>query len=466
MGGVPPHGFDLRYQNQGGEFILQLRYNRDGSKQVLDSGGHLIRTLCRGESIAVSRRDSCRLVLGDPVRVEAVRRIFRMYVEDRFGIKRVADALNKDRVPTARDQAWSGHASGQWSQSAVRDVLVHPAYCGDMVWNRRTDARFFRIEHGRAVERRGVLSRRLEFNEKCAWVIVRDAHPAIVPRSRWEAAQKRLASQPASAAQRGINQRTGLPARAGPAAASGPRSRFLLSGLCSCARCGSTYEGYTQRGTARLDGERARQYSYACGGYIRRGPSVCGLGRVAQAWLERRVGDVLVERYAAYSGPDGADRLAQAARVLLEQRHAKARRMQAEARRRLEQVMGTIRALLDNITPTNRAMVDERLVELATERARLERESESVPGAEAPDMLSPEQLEEAAASFTDLRCTLHRGTLDRRQAAVRRCIRRVWIDHPAGTARLELLLVPGVADGPVADVVIPLSSAASGRAHG
>src|SRR5210317_1739551 len=39
MGGVPPHGYDLRYENCEGKFLLILRYMPDGSKQILDKTG-------------------------------------------------------------------------------------------------------------------------------------------------------------------------------------------------------------------------------------------------------------------------------------------------------------------------------------------------------------------------------------------------------------------------------------------
>ncbi len=53
-------------------FLLTLRYNQDGTKAVLDEHGKFQRTLERGESIAVSRKDHCTLVPSDPVRVALI----------------------------------------------------------------------------------------------------------------------------------------------------------------------------------------------------------------------------------------------------------------------------------------------------------------------------------------------------------------------------------------------------------
>ncbi len=65
-----PYGYDLRYESLSGEFLFVLRSMPDGSKRMLDGRRRLIRTLPRGESISVSRRDRCKLALSAKDRVE------------------------------------------------------------------------------------------------------------------------------------------------------------------------------------------------------------------------------------------------------------------------------------------------------------------------------------------------------------------------------------------------------------
>ena len=55
MGGVPPHGYDLRYEAADGAFLLVVRYMPDGSKQILDESGSFTRTLARGDSLSTSK---------------------------------------------------------------------------------------------------------------------------------------------------------------------------------------------------------------------------------------------------------------------------------------------------------------------------------------------------------------------------------------------------------------------------
>ena len=58
----------------------------DGSKELYNEKGKLIRTLVRGESLNISNRDQAKLTFSDPERVKVVKRIFYMYVEQGRGL--------------------------------------------------------------------------------------------------------------------------------------------------------------------------------------------------------------------------------------------------------------------------------------------------------------------------------------------------------------------------------------------
>ncbi|HEV7297920.1 MAG TPA: recombinase family protein [Tepidisphaeraceae bacterium] len=357
MGGAPPYGYDLRYATQAGQFLVRVRYEPDGTKLAMDEPGQTIfRTITKGESLAVTRRDRCWLVPGRPDRAEAVRRIFDLYAGGR-GFKLIASALNREGVPPARGPGWARRCSGLWSLTSVRAILVNPAYCGDLAWNRRTDARFHRIANGVAAERH-VTGRRLEANAPQDWVVVPDAHPPLVPRALWESANRRMAAVPESHRQRGTHpqQRSGV---------TGPKAKFLLSGLITCGRCGGRYEGITQRlRTKDLHGNTNKSYFYACGNAIRRGPGVCTFGQVSRDGLERAVVAAVVRFYDERYGGSLA-KIRRAIEAMLGEDRTRAAATQGELSLRLAKVEGTVRNLLDNITAANRAMVDRRLVELA-----------------------------------------------------------------------------------------------------
>jgi len=451
MGGAPPYGYDLRYQSQAGEFLFDLRYQRDGTKQVLDQRHHLVRTLARGESISVSKRDRCTLVPSDRERVKTIESIFRLYIQERKGLKAIADQLNRDGVPTARGPEWSSIYSGQWAMSTVRAILVNPAYAGDLAWNRRTDARFFRIAgDGRAIERKSTGAhglRRLESNDPSDWIVTEDAHPPLVPRRVFQQAQKLLkhaAEQFQGATLADSEVVTG--------GWSGPRARFLLSGLVRCSRCQSRYEGCTDPSGRKTDDgtPRSKCYSYACGGYIRRGKSVCRRGAVPQAQMEEAVVDAVLKCYKGLGGAEGRKRLSALIAESVGAERERATVRQGEIEVALEHLDATVRNLLDNLTAANRSVADQRLRELQAERKRLETEAEDLERATLKGQEVRALTDETARFIAGLEATLRESPVVERQAAIRRCLESVVFDREAGSARVMVRKAPLVLGGPKA----------------
>ncbi len=428
MGGVAPHGYDIRYTNDRGEFLFVIRFMPDGTKQQLDGCGGLVRTLERGERISISKRDSGSLVLGHPERVETIRTIFRLYTEERRGLTAVSAYLNEHNVPTPRGPAWSHIYCGEWRDSTVRSILINPLYSGDMVWNRRTDARFHRIEHvnghGRPVERRDPHGARLVPNDKRDWVIVRDTHEAIVPRRTWELAQEIRQGKPASSSQVSGGRPVG--------GWQGMRARFLLSGLVRCERCGGRYQGVTRSsGKRRPDGTRYKHRYYGCGSYVAKGRSACAFGPVDQDRLEAAVVDTVIKFYQErYGGADGHKQLAAAVRDHLGHESADI----AEAGRRLERdrerIDQKIETLLDNLSDKTRELVEERLVQLRDDRDRLKTRADELERLALRDAEVHDLVLELRGFLAALEGSLRVGPNEQRVAALRRCVGSVLISAP------------------------------------
>lgn len=134
-----------------------------------------------------------------PDEATVVRLIYRLYTEERRGIRLIAQYLNNAGIPTRR--------GGSWSLTGVRDLLRNPAYIG-------TYTRF------------GMRRPR--------------AHPAIVETDVYRAAQKTTRKR------RPVNR----VARPDP---------FLLSGMAHCGYCENKMMGVTRRRSwRRKDGQRSR----------------------------------------------------------------------------------------------------------------------------------------------------------------------------------------------------------------
>ncbi|MHC4466971.1 MAG: recombinase family protein [Planctomycetota bacterium] len=406
MGGVPPYGYDLRYENAEGKFLLILRYMPDGTKQILDKNKKLV---------------------------------FNMYVNQGMGFKSIAYTLNNKNVPAARNSKWSHIYSGTWTDTTLRAILVNPIYSGDMVWNRRTDARFHKISNGQAVDRKDIHGARLVPNDKTDWIVVRDAHPALINRRLFEGVKQQLESRVASIEQRGRDPRVKTHGKTW----NGKRNRFILSGLLKCSLCGSRYQGVTRaKGKRRMDGTKIRRYYYGCGGYITKGRKICEMNPIPKEELEEKVIEAVLEFYSPYLQKHGRNMLAE----IIKQQTGAEQEDVAGARQRAEDELSRISQiidnLLDNLNETNREFVDKRLNELSKQRQQLEQRLEEL------DRLSISQGEvqtmaaDAMKFISSLEFTLQKGLPQEKLTVLRQCIERVWINKPKNTMKLAIRLIP------------------------
>jgi DNA invertase Pin-like site-specific DNA recombinase len=195
LGGFPPYGYDLRYETSNGNFRFIIRYMRDGSKQMLSSAGQLVGILKRRESAITMKSDRCRLVFSAPERVEIVREIYDLFLGRNMKPSAITQSFNERGIPTARSPDWSRVCSGIWRTITIQNILQNPAYAGDLVWNRRTLAKFFRIgRDGILEERLDAHTRRTAANGIDVWIRSADAHPAIIERTMWNMAQTLLSN--------------------------------------------------------------------------------------------------------------------------------------------------------------------------------------------------------------------------------------------------------------------------------
>ncbi len=440
MGGTPPYGYDLRYQSADGQFLFALRYMQDRTKQVFDEKGKLTRTLGRSESVNTTKRDRAKLIPGDPDRVKVIEQIFKMYAEQGKGFKALAHTLNEKSVPTARGPEWSHIYSGKWTDTTIRSMLVNPIYTGDMVWNRRTDARFHQIKNGQAVERKNVHGARLVPNDESDWMIVRDAHPPLVSRRLFEQAKQRRECRIESIEQRGKNPRLQTQGRNW----HGRRSRFILSGLLTCSLCGSRYQGLTRhKGKKRRDGSRVKNYYYGCGGHITKGKAVCEMNSIPQDVLESTVIDAVLDFYRPYLAKGGRLELGAEVKRLLGSEGKDLAGARERALAEKQKIDSTIGNLLDNITAVNRELVDKRLSELDKRRQQLEVRIEEL------ERLSISQAEiqtvtsDAMHFIASLEHILRQGLPHEKLTALRQCIERAQVDKPACKVTLHVHPVPG-----------------------
>ncbi len=444
MGGVPPFGYDLRYEKLSGAFMFHVRHMRDRTKQLYDESWKPLRTLGRGQSPALTKQDHCRLVLSCQARVNTVREIYRLYLEERRGFAAIADRFNRLGVPTIRGTNWSNKCGGRWTCSAIRQILTNPTYVGDLAWNRRTHGKINQIRNGEAVERTDALIRKSRHNDELDWIIVQDTHPPIVSRYVWERSNW-LIRERSQVFLKEIHD-TGLPKlnllRRMSFRWTGPPARFLLSQLATCAHCGSRYEGCVVQNTRRKP-QGKREHEYLCGGW-NRGRRMCKKGAIPQHSLEAVVIKQVVEFYKRYRGCRGRSRCLQAIRpsVVLEERTV------AVIRRRLRAKITELdQAHLDpapgsdsgktNIASRNPNTQDRK-------RALLERRLESLDYIALSEDEIPELLDRMQIFVEELHEILRGRDQEERLAAIRRCVVGITVDAVSQRAQIELRDVPTI----------------------
>jgi hypothetical protein len=212
-----------------------------------------------------------------------VRQIFSLYAAG-DGILAIAKRLNAEGVPTPRPRGHQRHRPRSWSPSAIREMLRHDLYRGELVWNR-----------SRWTKRRRGGRRRAERPES-EWRRQQDPAWVIVPPDLWDAVHERIAER------RAVRRPGNVPA--GPARSN--RARALLAGLLQCDVCGGAFCSIS-RGVATCSWRRSR------------GPSTCTNGlRVPYADLEARIIGAVREQVVL----PGADFVVERALELLRQRRA------------------------------------------------------------------------------------------------------------------------------------------------
>ncbi len=172
------------WQNEAPFGYRREAFGFQGSRRILEIGQRK------------SEDEKVRLTPGPDEEVRLVRWLFEQYASGGIGTELLA-ARAFERFPGRK-----------WNKQWMRLLLQNPAYVGDVVWGRR--------ENGPD----GTQSRKADPSN---WVIYRDAHPALVSRSLFEAVQVRLAAN---------RTRTRLSAGGYP-----------LSGILSCAHCGDPLAG-------------------------------------------------------------------------------------------------------------------------------------------------------------------------------------------------------------------------------
>jgi DNA invertase Pin-like site-specific DNA recombinase len=308
-----------RWQQEAPFGYRRLATRADGQQRVL----------------AIAQRKSAdevsRLTLGPDEEVAAVRWMYETYAKGGLSTRSMAREMEK-RFPKR----------AKWSNVTCRQILHNPAYVGDIVWCRRVTDKTERLER--------------TVRDVSEWVIVKDAHAAIVSRELAETVRLRFVS----------NKRQTTATQGG----------YPLSGVIRCKQCGNHFAGGGGKRGPADDVDRYRFYRDTGNG--KREPE-CGPPMVTlrKRWIENVVIDVIAEFVAK---PETQETIrTEMSRILREAKSDnRGRRTQLEKDR--EQLLRQRKRLVDAIAAgtvteseaaTNLAEVRSRIASTDSEIERL-----------------------------------------------------------------------------------------------
>ena len=196
---------------------------------------------CFGYRSTKAEDGSARLEVNE-AEAEIIRRIFHLYAESGYSLKKIAHLFNAEGVTSPQPQ--KGRFSRSWCVSSVRHILLNRKYSGTTVWNTR-----------RKVRVPGTGKRVFRSRPESEWVTMDSPHLRIVSDELFASVQRRF---------RTVKHMFG---REGSGLAVGPK-RYLFSGLLKCSQCGGSIALVCGRGRHGAD-------RYGCALNHQRGNSIC-----------------------------------------------------------------------------------------------------------------------------------------------------------------------------------------------
>ncbi len=196
---------------------------------------------CFGYSSVKATDGSAQLEI-NASQAEIINRIYRLYSESGFSMKRIAHTLNSEGVPAPQPQ--KGRFSQSWCVSSIRHILLNGRYTGKTVWNTR-----------RKVRVPGTGKRVFRPRPQSEWVRTEVPHLRVVSDELASAVRSRLEA---------VESMFG---RGGGGLTVAPK-RYLFSGLLKCSVCGGSIALVSGRGQHGAD-------RYGCSVHHQRGDSVC-----------------------------------------------------------------------------------------------------------------------------------------------------------------------------------------------
>ncbi len=310
-------------------------------RMLLDERGDHRQRIRTGEKFSKARGWRTTLVPSDDaLKVATVQWLFKQYADTDTGLRNLTDQLNARGV--------LGPTGGPWYAASIKAILENRNYTGTFTWAKRREGKYHSVSAGQVRERdRGEVTLspagkpHAIDNPREAWIVVEDAHEALIDRELFERVQAKI-----------VERRRSTPGASYRTHTKGNGDAYLLSGLVYCARCGCKMHGSTLKA-------KGHSYpKYTCSTYCRSGksnPHGCGCHGVLQDQLV----DVVVRKLqASVLTEHNLERLRTALRNQIELRRASASKGSEGVTKQLAELNREIDRAADNFLRAPAELLD------------------------------------------------------------------------------------------------------------
>ena len=399
----------------------------------VDANGQQQGRLRHGER-ARSRHSHLTLVPSDdPQKVKTLKWLFKTYAETDIGLRGLCESLNARGIPSPgadrRDTRGNRASDGKWWLGTIREILRNEVYCGDFIWAKRRIGKYRRVA-GTTVKKReleltsgGNWAAKRNVREE--WIVVKDAHPALVDREMFARVQEKLAKRKLRTTS---HKKTN-------------GDRYLLTGIVRCGHCGAKM--YGTRGTRRKNGTEYVYDKYICSTYHTRGKTECHHHAVDQGLLMEFV--VRSLRETLLNGQE-KDELKAEIRKELAKKSTPAGPGEVEAlKRKLAEHNQRVEKWTENVldaAPDVKDLLSAKLSNLRKERDRLADELATLQRATGKQSKASDleaDVERIVGQLWTLADDLKRGKPARLREVLHRMLESIdlWFDHvPRGKQTL------------------------------
>lgn len=337
----------------------------------------------------------------DPEKAKVVKTIFKKRCEGQ-SLRTIIDYLNYNHIPSPTGKLWD--------VSTIRYFFIKAdMYAGDYLWN-MSDMKI----------------KNKKWKDKKEWVIVKNAHPAIIDR---ETARKVKVPMGSS-----NNKKYVSPAN----------SRYILTGknlfsekLFSCSNCGANYVGVEIWG--KYKGNKKRYLKYICSNYHKKGVIACEKPYfISKDWIENEVISEISNRYST------SNKIEKLISGLIESRKSKGNQIK-ESLKRVDKDIRKVQKEIDELTEAIFKGVDKTILipkskELAKKMKGLEKTKEYL--LEEKNNQESINLDSMIRIFTNFKDIIKNGNYENQHNAIKTFLKSIVVNPLKREIKLNYFVLP------------------------